>query len=286
MMVNFFVVPQWQGSGSSRAMQLVEGAEAIGSDLPTSTTVRVPVPLGAGSDQGTGVRRASSVEAVRRELHKSLTTARDGVPIVIGGDCGVELGAVECAARGRRLAVVWFDAHPDLNTPESSPSGAFTGMVLRTLLGDGADVLLPEAPLDPSRVILVGTRALDAPEQQFVEETGIRLVAPGDAHDGSLAQALRDSGADAVYVHIDLDVLDPGEFSALDHPEPFGISVSRLLELIHEAKAALPMVGAGIMEFAPSSPEQADDDLPTILRILGALTSDGPRKEASPTIEG
>src|SRR5690606_10504799 len=124
MAVNFFVVPQWQGSGSSRAMQLAQGAEAISGDLPSATTVVVPIPLGAGTDQGSGVRRLSSLEQVRSELQQALETA-SGVPIVIGGDCGVELGAISHAARHHKLAVVWFDAHADLNTPQSSPTGAF-----------------------------------------------------------------------------------------------------------------------------------------------------------------
>lgn len=265
-------------------MQLVEGATAISGDLPASMTVAVPVPLGAGSELGSGVRRLSAIEAVTAELRRALATA-DRVPIVVGGDCGVEVAAISHAANRHKLAVVWFDAHADLNTPQTSPSGAFHGMVLRTLLGDGPTVLLPETPLDPARVILAGTRALDAEEQGYIAGSGIRSLAPEELTPGTLAAALRDSGAEAVYLHIDLDVLDPGEFGALGFPEPFGISVAGLIDLIQEAKEALPLVGAGLTEFAPRSPEQAEDELPTILRIIGALSSDRSPREASPTIE-
>ena len=254
-------------------MQLVEGAEAIGGDLPSSSRVMVPVPLGAGSDQGTAVRRLTSIEAVRRDLQQALATA-DGVPIVVGGDCGVELGAIRHAAGRQKIAVVWFDAHGDLNTPASSPSGAFHGMVLRTLLGDGPEELLPDAPLNPGQVVLAGTRALDPAEQEYIDASGIRTLSPAQLTPETLVDALRASGADALYIHIDLDVLDPGEFGALGYPEPFGVTVADLIGLIREAKATLPLVGAGITEFAPRSAEQADDELPTILRIIGALTSD------------
>lgn len=272
MAASFFVVPQWQGSGSSRAMQLIEGAEAIRADLPPSSTATIPVPLGAGSDQGSEVRRLSSIQAVRDELRQALS-ARTSLPIVIGGDCGVELAAIGHAASAHRLAVVWFDAHGDLNTPQSSPSGAFHGMVLRTLLGEGEAALVPDTVLDPTQVILAGVRALDRGEWEFVEGTGIRTLAPQELTPAALAQALRDCGADAVYLHIDLDVLDPGEFGGLGFPEPFGVTVADLIALIREAKATLPLVGAGITEFAPSSAAQADDDLPAILRIIGALSS-------------
>lgn len=265
-------------------MQLVEGAEAISGDLPPSSTVFVPVPLGAGSDQDSGVRRLSSIQNVRAELVRALA-GTDGLPIVIGGDCGVALGAITHAAIRHKPVVVWFDAHGDLNTPESSPSGAFGGMVLRTLLGDGAEELVPDAPLVAAQVVLAGTRDLDPGEQEFITENGITTLSPTELTPGALTSALRDSGADSLYVHIDLDVLDPSEFSALGAPQPFGITVTGLIELIREAKATLPLIGAGIAQFAPQSPEQADDALPTILRIIGALASDRTPETASPTIE-
>jgi arginase len=265
-------------------MQLVEGADAISGDLPPSSTVVVPVPLGAGSDQGSGVRRLSSIETVLGQLVPALAVA-DGMPIVIGGDCGVDLGAITHAASRHKLAVVWFDAHGDLNTPESSPSGAFGGMVLRTLLGDGPEALLPATPLETTQIVLAGTRSLDSDEQQFIAENGIRTLPPEQLTPGALADAIRTTGADSLYVHVDLDVLDPSEFGALSAPQPFGITVADLINLIREAKATLPLVGAGIAQFAPDSPEQADEELPTILRIIGALASDRAQDVPSPTIE-
>ena len=85
MPATFVIVPQWQGSGSSRAMRLVDGAEAIRGDLPTSSTVVVDVPLEAGDAQGTGVHRLSSIMLVRDRLAKVLRETT-GTPIMIGGD--------------------------------------------------------------------------------------------------------------------------------------------------------------------------------------------------------
>src|SRR3712207_609070 len=98
MPAKFVVVPQWQGSSSSRSMRLIDGAEAIRGDLPTGATTVVEVPLGAGDAVGTGVHRFSSLAVVRERLRQTLAGLPDGdVPVVIGGDCGVELGAVEHA---------------------------------------------------------------------------------------------------------------------------------------------------------------------------------------------
>jgi arginase len=270
----FVVVPQWQGSGSSRALRLRDGAEIIRGDLPEKKTLLVDVPLGVGDGQGSGVHGLTALQLIANETRAALQSLGESA-IVIGGDCGVELAAIPHALRRAHgsTAVLWLDAHPDLNTPQSSPSGAFHGMVLRTLLGDGLLALLPDAPLEAKTVVLAGTRALDEPEAAFVEASGIRLLAPADLTVESLVEALVATGAENVYVHIDLDVLDPGEFAGLSYPEPFGVPVTLLLELIRGVKDRFPLAGAAVTEFAPASPEQAADDLPTILRILGALSS-------------
>lgn len=253
-------------------MRLVDGAQAIRDDLPAASTVVVDVPLEAGESQGSHVARLSSLQLVRDRQAMALTQLDDWA-LTIGGDCGVELASVAHVSESGETAVLWFDAHPDLNTPESSPSAAFTGMVLRTLLGDGEPSLVPATPIPAGRVLLIGTRALDDPESDYVAEAGIRAFAPENATAESVIAAIEASGATSVYIHIDLDVLDPAEFGGIGYPEPFGMATTALTTLIKAVKARFPLVGAGITEFAPASAEQATDDLPTILRIIGALTA-------------
>jgi arginase len=276
MPATFVVVPQWQGSGSSRAMRLQDGAEAIRGDLPAAATRTVEVPLGAGDAVGSGVNRFSSIATVRERLVRALDDVPEGsMPLVIGGDCGVELGAVEHALRrAPGLAVVWFDAHADLHTPGDSPSGAFHGMVARALLGDAVPGLVPERALAPGRLVLAGTRALDPDEERHVAETGVPLLPPGAVDDPvALADAVAATGADAVYIHVDLDVLDPEDIGGIDFPEPFGVRVPALVAAIRALRERLPLVGAGITEFAPASADDARADLAAILRVLSALTA-------------
>ncbi|MEO7123013.1 MAG: arginase family protein [Lacisediminihabitans sp.] len=269
----FLVVPQWQGSSSSRAMRLVDGAEAIRGDLPSASTVTVDIPLGAGSDEGTPVRRLSSLIQVRDSMLLALGKIH-GPVITIGGDCGVELAAVQHAHSGQgAMAVIWLDAHPDLNTPESSPSGAFTGMVLRTLLGEGTPTLVPPEPLEPSRTILAGIRNIDEGESEYSLVRSAGMLGTQEVTVEAIRAALTASGASSVYIHIDLDVLDPSEFDGVSDPMPFGVTLATLVEVITEAKATVPLAGAGITGFAPASPDAAVGDMGSILRILGALTS-------------
>jgi arginase len=272
MAATFVVVPQWQGSGSTRAMRLVDGAEAIRGDLPSASTVTVAVPLGTGEAQSTGVSRFSSLQLVRDRVAIALSTI-EGVAITIGGDCGVELAPIEHFADQGDLAVIWFDAHGDLNTPDSSSSSAFAGMVLRTLLGDGEPGLVPSTPLTPERVILVGPRELDPPEDSYLAESKIPLLEASEVTAKQLVASVKATGATRVYIHIDLDVLDPAELEGLDSPVPFGLAAAKLVELVREVKAKYDVVGAGITQFSPTSTEQVEQDLPTILRIIGALAA-------------
>ncbi|WP_173921979.1 arginase family protein [Agromyces sp. Marseille-P2726] len=277
MSATFVVVPQWQGSVSSRAMSLADGAIAVFGDLPASATVLVEVPVEAGDALGTGVRRYSAVRRVRERTEEALAQA-PGTAITIGGDCGVSVAAVAHASKltSGDLAVLWLDAHPDLNSPESSPSGGFGGMTLRAIAGDGAEglALKAETRVEPGRIVLGGTRAIDDDEQQFIDEHEVTVLTVEDLSDPTVViGALEATGASRVYVHIDLDVLDPAALTGLSYPMPFGVDAPTLAALVREVVARFPLAGASIAGFAPSSPTAAEDDLPTILRLVAALTS-------------
>jgi arginase len=265
MAVSFVVVPQWQGSPSSRAMRQAEGAAAIREDLPAGATRDVAVPLEAGDDQGTGIARFSSLQLVRERLTDVLGEL-DTAAVVVGGDCAVSAAAVAHAAGKGEVALVWFDAHPDLNSPGTSPSGAFAGMVLRSIVDDGV--------IPAGRVTLAGARSWDPGEEAYAAEQGIRAFSVDELADpAALVEAVAATGATSVYLHVDLDVLDPAELGGLLDPEPFGLASTALIAAIKALTAKLPLAGATIAAYAPSSEAGRDDDAPTILRIVGALAT-------------
>lgn len=272
----FLLMPQWQGSSAARSMLLAEGAEHLRGDLPSSARRDISVPVHAGDALGTPVARLSSLLAAREAARQALHTL-EAPAITVGGDCASTLAGLEHAARvaaeqDERLAVLWFDAHPDLQHPSTSPSGAASGMSLRHALGEGAEDLVLSPAVDASRVLLVGTREVDAEEHAAISEYGIaRLPEGGTVAD--IREFLSDVGATRVYVHIDLDVIDPSEFSSVHVPVPFGLSVPTLTDMIRGAVASVPLAGGAICEFAPANSDMADDDAPTVLRVLAALTS-------------
>jgi arginase len=156
-------------------------------------------------------------------------------PLVLGGCCCSHIGAVEAlATRHDRLALVWLDAHGDLNTPETSPSGNEWGMPLRMILDGGA--------VEPTNVALVGARDLDPPERDFIESSG--LHADADAIDRAL------DGADAVYVAIDGDGLDEDDVAAW-MPVPGGISVADAERSLARLAGSTTIAGVGFAGFLP-----------------------------------
>jgi arginase len=164
------------------------------------------------------------------EQTDALAAALAARPIVVGGCCCSHVGAVSGVSRRvGRLGLVWLDAHGDLNTPETSPSGNEWGMPFRMLLDAGVVV--------PEDVALVGARNLDPPEVEFMAAHGI---------DESLDRAL--VGVEATYVALDFDVLDPEEADVF-MPEPDGMSVSALEGLLGEVAGRTTMAGIGVTGF-------------------------------------
>lgn len=250
-------------------MALADGAEAIAGDLPRSRVTRVEVPLEAGESIETGVQRASSLMRVHSAITDALLTLNEPV-VTVGGDCSVSLAAIAHVASDD-MAVLWFDAHGDLHSPQSSPSGAFSGMALRSLVGEGPQQL--EAVVVPAeRVVLVGSRLLDDAEAEYLSDSAISTVsAEASATPESVVDAVAATGARSVYIHVDLDVIDPAEMSGVTDAAPFGVGRAHLVDAIRAVRERFDLVGATIAGFSPASPAAAVDDMGTILRVIGAL---------------
>jgi arginase len=153
-------------------------------------------------------------------------------PLILGGCCCSHIGAIEgLAARHERIGIIWLDAHGDLNTPESSPSGNEWGMPLRMVIDGGA--------VDAQDVALVGARNLDPPEVAYIAAAGI--------HDDARAVLAR---VDRVYVALDCDVFEPSQL-AVFMPEPGGPTLTELEVLLGRIREGGTVVGAGLTGLAP-----------------------------------
>ncbi|HKY25682.1 MAG TPA: arginase family protein [Gaiella sp.] len=204
--------------------------------------VRVPRAWGSGGESmaeaaGTPLPYPEALVVEEETLEEQSAAIAEGLPrrpFVLGGCCCAHVGAIRgLAARHGRLAVVWLDAHGDLNTPETSPSGNEWGMPLRMAIDDGI--------VRPDDVALVGARDLDEPEAEFAAAHGI---------DDDVERAL--DGVAAVYVALDVDVLQPGLVPCF-FPVPGGPSVADVESVLRSIAGRLPVAGLGITGLAPAA---------------------------------
>jgi arginase family enzyme len=201
----------------------------------TAGLVRVPRAWGDGGDSMAAAARldlpypeaAVIDESTLEDQAAAQIRNLPALPLVLGGCCCAHIGAIRgLSGRRGRLAVVWMDAHGDLNTPESSPSGNQWGMPLRMAIGEGS--------VHPEDVALVGARSLDPPELEYMESSGI---------DDDIDRALE--GCDRVYIAFDCDVLRPGEL-AVFMPEPGGPTLAEAEALVRGIVAERPLAGLGL----------------------------------------
>ncbi|HEX2506468.1 MAG TPA: arginase family protein [Gaiellaceae bacterium] len=190
--------------GSSFEAGLVRVPRAWGADgeeMAEAAFLPLPYPEVAVVDEET-----------LEEQTLALAAALPDRPVVIGGCCCAHTGAVEgLAAQYERLAVVWLDAHGDLNTPETSPTGNVHGMPLAAALGltDGrfASEMWTLPAVEPSRVALVGLRSLDTRERERIRELGIRAYTMSDIDRIGIERAIRESLTQIAgpgFVHVSL----------------------------------------------------------------------------------
>ena len=182
---------------------------------------------------------------------------RDGAfPIVLAGSCYTCLGTV--AGLGpSATGVVWFDTHGDYNTPETSGSGFLDGMALAMLTGRCWKALtgsLPGfEPVPESRVCLVGTRDVDPLEQELIDGGEVEQV-PADDVDSGLGPVLdrfRES-VTGVYLHLDLDVLDPSVGMANEMAAPGGLTVAQAVGAIAAIGRASPVKAVAVTAYDPA----------------------------------
>jgi arginase len=249
--------PQWQGSGPDRSVY--HGARELRANYLAGFKLKeVPVDIA-------GVTRVKNNIFGYDELLKQIRAASDIIMnnrpekiFTVGGGCDagvVPLAYLNGSATGA-LTVVWFDAHGDLNTPQSSKSKFFYGMPLRTLLGEGDTEMLKFIPriLEPSQVILAGARDLERAEMEYLDSRKItRCGVQSMEYDNlGLSALVRAKGKQQVYIHLDLDVLDPAEFPHVAVPVRGGLKIKTLSRLIEKINDEFSLVGLGIFEYKPS----------------------------------
>lgn len=222
------------GPSALRVADLARKLEALGHVIEADDDVSAPLPevllQRATLPQGPVSAFLPAITSVCRELAAATAEAvRAGaVPVTVGGDHSIAAGSVAGAAaamgeKGKRLGLIWLDAHGDAHTPESSASGNIHGMPLAHLLGHGdrdfsgisGELGGPVPAVLPGHVAVVGVRDLDEPERQHLREWGVTTFTMRAIDERGLRAVMQDALAIAgrdtggVHVSMDLDWLDP-----------------------------------------------------------------------------
>ncbi len=194
---------------------------------------------------------ARAATAVARKVERIIGLKH--FPLVLGGDHSIAVGTVSGIAafahsQGKKLGLLWVDAHGDINTPESSPSGNIHGMPLAALLGFGAPELTsvggPTPKVDPANVALVGLRSLDAGEKKRLKETGVQVHTMSDLDRHGVPSVMKralaqvTAGTDFVHVSLDLDAVDPSVTPGVGTPVKGGLDYREahlIMEVIADA---------------------------------------------------
>jgi arginase len=193
-----------------------------------------------------------------RMLSAAVRDARDShrLPIVLAGNCNTAVGTI-AGLGADATGVVWFDAHADFNTPETTTSGFLDGTAVAILTGRCWTQLaatVPDfTPIPDNRVVLVGTRDIDSLEGGLLDESSVQVVAPRQLR-SSLRPTLRSLAehVDRVYVHLDLDVLDSGVASANKFAVSGGLTIEDMEYALTQIAETSLIAGVALTAYDPA----------------------------------
>ncbi|MEJ2288655.1 MAG: arginase [Deinococcales bacterium] len=234
------------GPSALRLARLARTLTELGHDVVDLGNVEVPVPEAVPNPNT--LHYADAIAATCSAAFERLRSLEDDSFLIsLGGDHSISMGTIPGAAAGRRTGVLWIDAHADLNTPDTSPSGNIHGMPLAHLLGRGDPRLTGVwgggAALRTEDLVFVGLRSIDAGERDTIREEGITAYTMKEIDQRGMARVAAEAierlaHVDRLHVSFDADALDPDLAPGVGTPVPGGLSYREahlLMELLADS---------------------------------------------------
>jgi arginase len=223
------------GPSAIRYAGVVDRLEKIGHTVTDLGNVEIE-PVVRGTAIHTNLKNLEAVVKANLDLAEKVDKiiGRNDFPLIFGGDHSIAIGTLAGVSRHySNLGVIWYDAHGDLNTEETSPSGNIHGMPLAVSLGFGHPLLTNiggYAPkIKPENVVIIGARDLDEGEKDLIKEIGIKVYTMHEIDRLGMTKVMEETieylkGTDGVHLSLDLDGLDPKECPGVGTPVLGGIS--------------------------------------------------------------
>lgn len=266
---------------------LKSGMQELGHRVMETFTIAVAIPEMSEPGNPDARYLPEIADACRRLADRvELLMEQGRFPVVLGGDHSVAIGTISGIARywrkrGRRIGVVWVDAHTDMNTPGSSPSGNIHGMPLAVLLGYGAPELVAIAgdqpALDPRHVCILGARDIDTSERDLVRQSGVRVYTMSELDERGTANCVREAveracdGTVGVHLSFDLDGVDPAHAPGVGTPVPGGLNLRESHLICEKMAETEKLIGVEMVELNPVLDSENRTGKLAVWLILSAL---------------
>ena len=243
------------GRGPARILQAdaIARFKALGASVDV---VEIEPTVNYESENSTGF------EILRQIAAATDCATRSGrLPLILAGNCNTAVGGISGIGGGARRGHLWFDAHGDFCTPETTDSGFLDGMGLAMLVGRCWQRVLSGitgyAPVDESSTALIGARDLDPGEARELASSGVLHLRVDEVRNSGVEVALSpfldrlEKKVEKLYIHVDLDVLDPGEAPANRLNVANGLWSDEVCDAIRLAGRRIPIAGAGLGSYDP-----------------------------------
>jgi arginase len=273
------------GPSAIRYAQLHQKLEELGHTLEDKGNIEVPIQETCQITDPK-LKYIDCIVPMGRRVAGAVATSIQGgrFPLVLGGDHSLSVGSIRGAARGKKLGVIWVDAHADFNTAETTPSGNIHGMPLAALCGLGDTRLVSlweetQPVLDPKRVAIIGARDLDPGEKLNLREAGIMVQSMEQIDRIGMLAALEkvieqvSQDVDGIYLSFDMDALDPRYAPGVGTPVAGGLTY-REAHLVCEFIAETgKLIGMELVEVNPILDLQNQTAILAVEFIRSALGS-------------
>ncbi len=263
------IYPQWQGGvvahwipelpADDASREYYLGAQLLNFLAPENGQKTVQVPVSLDINDRATENGINSYGAILKQTKGALNILNKENPeriVVLGGDCAVSVVPFTylAAKYPDDVAIVWIDAHPDINLPYDKYEG-YHAMALAACFGMGDEELMNTLPakVDVSKALIVGLRDWDEGMKERQEELGSPSLSPAEVADNSSAilQWLKKTKASKVVIHFDMDVLDPADLIAAVGVVPDGMKIDEVVRVINDISAEYDIVGLTVAEPMP-----------------------------------